>query len=437
MTTKFRFARTLAVMAGAALALSACGGGTNGSAGDGGTEGGTLSYWSMWKAGEQQQLIIARAIKDFEAETGATVNVQWQGRSNVQKLVPALNTNNVPDIVDGSYAKLAPILGDTGQALPLGDAYAAEVEGTKVSDLIPKKYLTANNILDADGTPWMLPYSLTSDGFWFDAAQHPELETAPPASWDDFIALLDKYKAEGKVPLAADGDIGGYNSMWFTTALVRTDGAGSFAKVVQDKTGAAWDAPDVLAAAKRVEQVVKGDYLIKGYNASKWPAQQQVWATGGAELMLNGSWIPTETGTYASEGFKFSSFPFPAEAGQPASVRADFGGWAIPKKAKNPELAQKLATFLLKKDYQDAYGTEAKVLPIRTDAATSPEMASVKKSIDGAKEIYLQNDGVTAPGYVEKVFWPINDELFLGKINAGEFVQKMKTATVQYWKDNS
>ncbi len=435
MTSRFRFARTLAAMAGAALALSACGGGAN--AGDNpGAEGGTLSYWSMWKVGEPQQLVIEKAIADFEKETGSTVKVQWQGRSNVQKLVPALNTNNVPDIVDGPYAKLAPVLGDTGEALPLDAAYAAKVDGTKVSELIPKKYLEVSNISDADGKPWMLPYSLSSDGIWYDAEANPELETAPPASWDEFITLLDKYKAEGKVPLAADGDIAGYNSMWFTTALVRTDGTGSFAKVVEDKSGAAWDAPSVLKAAEKVEQIAQGDYLIKGYNASKWPAQQQVWATGGAELMLNGSWIPTETGTYAAKDFKFSSFPFPPVDGKPASVRADFVGWAIPKKAKNAELAQKLATHMLKKEYQDAYGTEAKVLPIRTDAAIAPEMASVKNALDSAEEIYLQNDGVTHPGYVEKILWPIDDELFLGKINAAEFVEKMKQSTVQYWKDN-
>ena len=193
----------------------------------------------------------------------------------------------------------------------------------------------------------------------------------------------------------------------------------------------------MLEAAKKVEQIAQGDYLINGYNASKWPAQQQIWATGGAELMLNGSWIPTETGTYASPDFKFSSFPFPPVDGKPSSVRADFVGWAIPQKAKNKELAQKLATHMLKKEYQDAYGTDAKVLPIRTDAATAPEMASVKKALDSAEEIYLQNDGVTHPGYVEKILWPIDDELFLGKINAAEFVEKMKTATVQYWKDNS
>lgn len=437
MTRKFRFARTLAVMAGATLALSACGGGTGGSAGADDTEGGTLSYWSMWKVGEPQQLVIEKAIADFEKETGATVKVQWQGRSNVQKLVPALNTNNVPDIVDGPFAKLAPVLGNTGQAFPLDAAYDSNVEGSKVSELIPEKYLKVSDIKGEDGKPWMLPYSLSSDGIWYDAAANPELETAPPASWDDLIALLDKYKAEGKVPLAADGDIGGYNSMWFTSALVRTDGAGAFAKVVADRTGAAWDSPTVLDAAKKVEQIVEGDYLINGYNASKWPAQQQVWANGGTDLMFNGSWLPTETGTYAAKDFKFSSFPFPPVAGKPTSARADFVGWAVPQKAKNPELAQKLAAFMLKKEYQDAYGTDAKVLPIRTDVAISPELANVKKAIDSADEIYLQNDGVTYPGYVEKILWPINDELFLGKINAAQFVEKMKSATVQYWKDNS
>ncbi|MEO6529452.1 MAG: extracellular solute-binding protein [Specibacter sp.] len=435
MSTKSRIARTLAVLAGASLALTACGGGAGSPQAS--QEGGTLTYWSMWKEGEPQQKVIAGAIKDFEAATGATVKVQWQGRSNVQKLVPALNTNNVPDIVDGPYAKLAPVIGDTGQALPLTDAYATDVEGKKVSELIPAKYVKVSNIKDADGNPWMLPYSLSSDGFWYDAAKNPDLESTPPASWDDFMALLEKYKSEGKVPLAADGDVSGYNSMWFTTALVRSDGPGAFAKVAEDKTGAAWDQPAVLAAAKKVEQIARGDYLIKGYNASKWPAQQQVWATGDAELLLNGSWIPTETSTYADPAFKFASFPFPPVAGQPDSVRADFVGWAIPRKAKSPKLAQELATFMLGKKYQDAYGTDAKVLPVRQDAATAPEMASVKKALDSAEEVYLQNDGVTAPGYVEKILWPIDDELFLGKLTAEEFVAKMKAAQIGYWKDNS
>src|SRR6185437_4420632 len=108
-----------------------------------------------------------------------------------------------------------------------------------------------------------------------------------------------------------DGDIAGYNSAWFSNLMIHSGGPGSLYKIAADKTGAAWDSPAVLAAAQKVQALAQGGYLINGYNASKWPAQQQAWANGGADLLLNGSWIPTETGTYAAKDFQYSSFPFP------------------------------------------------------------------------------------------------------------------------------
>lgn len=441
---KARIFRPVAFLLGSALALSVSG---CGGASDAGSEaktadlttaidGQSLTYWSMWKEGEPQQKILAAAIADFEKKTGASVKVQWQGRSSTEKLVPALNTNNVPDIVDGAFAKLAPVIGDTGQGLGLAATYDAEVDGKKVSALIPEKYLANAAIKGEDGQPWMLPYSFSSDGFWFNEATHPNLASNPPKTWEDFMSTLDTLKKSGEVPLAADGDIGGYNSTWFITLMQRLGGPGSFKQLAADKTGAGWDAPEVLDAAKKVESLVKGGYLINGYDSSKWPAQQQLWATGKAALLLNGSWLPTETAPYASPGFKYSSFQFPTVGGKPASVRADFVGFAIPKKAKNTAAAQQLALFMLNKKYQDAYGTEAKVLPIRADAATSPEMASIKKALDAATEIHQAFDGVVFPGYLDKVFNPKNDQLFLGKISAETFVQEMKQAQTQYWKDN-
>ncbi|ABK03099.1 carbohydrate ABC transporter substrate-binding protein, CUT1 family [Arthrobacter sp. FB24] len=439
-----RIFRPLALLLGSTLALSAtaCGG-----PGESSTEAKTtditssvagqeLTYWSMWKEGEPQQKIIAAAIADFEKESGASVKVQWQGRSSTEKLVPALNTNNVPDIVDGAFAKLAPVIGDTDQGLGLGATYEASVDGKKVSDLIPAKYLANAAIDGKDGQPWMLPYSFSSDGLWFNEASHPELASAPPKTWDEFLATLDVLKKSGEVPLAADGDIAGYNSAWFITLMQRYGGPGAFKELASDKTGSAWDDPQVLEAAKKVESLVKGGYLINGYDSSKWPAQQQLWATGKAALLLNGSWLPTETAPYATPGFKYSSFQFPAVGDKPASVRADFVGFAIPKKAKNAAAAQQLAVFMLKKKYQDAYGTQAKVLPIRTDAATSPEMASIKSALDSAPQIHQAFDAVVFPGYLDKVFNPKNDQLFLGKISAETFLKEMKQAQSQYWKDN-
>ncbi|MGH8917156.1 MAG: hypothetical protein ACRD0H_02250, partial [Actinomycetes bacterium] len=105
-----------------------------------------LTYWSMWKVGEPQQKVLAEAVADFEKETGLTVDVQWQGRDNLQKLVPALNTNSVPDLVDGPYVKAYPALVATDQARSLGAAYDLDVDGRKVADLVPAKYRTTVDI---------------------------------------------------------------------------------------------------------------------------------------------------------------------------------------------------------------------------------------------------------------------------------------------------
>lgn len=428
-----RLIRPLALATVSALALAGCGTGSSGTSAGG--SNGPITHWSMWKEGEPQQKVIAGAISDFEAETGIQVKVQWQGRSNTDKLVAALNTNNVPDIVDQTFAKLATVLGDPGQAKSLGDAYAADVEGSKVSALVPAKYSSLENIQNKDGQPWLIPYSLITDGIWFNAAKHPELVTAPPKDWAGFLALLDKIKSSGVAPIAADGDIAGYNSMWFTTLMNRAGGTGSFRKLVSDRTGASWDDPAVLRVAQDVEQLVRGGYLIKGYDASKFPAQQQAWGAGKADLILNGSWIPAETKSYSAAGFQYGSFPLPGESAKAPLARTDFTGFAVPAKSKNAQAAQKLATYLLRKKYQDAFGSQATVLPVRSDAAVPDALKKAKESLDSASGIYLQNDGVTYPGYIEKVFGPLDDQLFLGKISSQEFVSQMKTAQIQYWKD--
>ena len=434
-TQSSRRRRRIPLVLGAAgvlvCATAACSGTSSGSSGS----SKEFTYWSMWKQGEPQQKVLAEAVADFQQQTGIKVKVQWQGRNNLQKLVPALNTNSVPDLVDGPYVKIVPALVATKQSLGLTAAYGTAVDGSTAGDLIPAKYLKTVDIKDADGKPWMLPYSMTSDAIWYNAAKHPELRANPPRTWDDFIALLNRLKQSGETPLAADGDITGYNAAFLSTLMVRNLGPGGLKKVASDRTGKAWLDPAVLDAAKKVEQLVHGGYLIDGYKASKWPAQQQKWANNKAALMFMGSWLPTESATYAAKGFQYASFPFPTTAAGNDSMRADFVGFAVPKKAHHAAAAQKFAAFLLNKKYQDALGTQAKVIPVRADAATSPEMAGVKKALDAADSFHQQNDGVAFPGYNEKLFWAKDDDLFFGKLTAEQFVHTMQAAQAAYWKD--
>lgn len=416
-----------------ALVLTACSGGSSGDDGPS-TE---FTYWSMWNEGEAQQEVMAQAIEDFEAETGITVNVQWQGRDNVQRVVPTLSTPTVPDLVDSSFVKLYPALVATDQALGLSEAWQTEVDdGQTVADLIPADYLDSIDITTADGEPWMVPYNLTSDAIWFNAAEHPELVENPPATWDDFIALLDELKADGIAPLAADGDIPGYNVYWFSTILLRLEGPGALYDLASDETGAAWDDPAVLQAAEMVQQLVDGGYFIDGYDASKFPTQQQQWADNQAALLFMGSWAPTETTPYAAEDFEYASFPFPTigDSGHD-SARADFSGFAVPANAQHADAAQQFAAFYLRGEYQSALAQDAGLIPIRADAEVAPEQQSVFEHLGSAGSFHQQNDGVAFPGYNDQVFWNLDDALVLGNSTAEEFVDQAQTATIEYWEN--
>lgn len=433
---KSRITTIVAAGATVIVALSGCGGG-GGSANNSSSiskPSGTLTFWSEYSKGEAQQKVLAEGIKAFEKKSGVTVDVQWQGRNVTQKLQASLNTNNVPDLVESSSAKLSPVMEATSQADDMKKAFNVKVDGKTVSDWIPKAYLDGSNLIAKDGDPWMLPYTVTTDGLWFNEAKHPDLAKNPPKSWDGLMKTMKQLKADGDTPLAADGDIDGYNAYWFNSLYIKSQGPGSLKKLASDKTGKAWDSPAALDAAKKVQQLVDSGVIIDGYTASKFPAQERKWANNKAALLFCGSWIPTETTPYAASGFKYDSFAFPSKQGKPVSQRADFIGFAVPKKADNPAAAKAFAAFMIGKKYQDALGTKAKILPIRQDAKTSPELVSEKKALSNATQFYQQNDGIVFPGYLEKVFNPLDDDLFHGKINAKQFVAKMKASQVSYWK---
>ncbi|MGC0273316.1 ABC transporter substrate-binding protein [Pseudactinotalea sp. Z1739] len=415
-----------------ALGLAACSGT---SADEGNAEATEFTYWSAWNEGEVQQEVMAQAIEDFTAETGIEVNVQWQGRDNVQRLVPALNTNEVPDLVDQSYVNTYGSLVAAGQVQGLSTAWNADIEGQTLADIVPAQYLEYIDIELDDGEYWMVPYQLTSDAIWFDAATHPDLVDNTPQSWEEFVALLDDLQADGHTPIALDGDIPGYNVYWFKTLLLRELGPGALYELASDETGAAWDDPAVLEAAQKVQQLVDGDYFIDGFQGSQFPEQQQQWASGNAALLFMGSWAAAETEPYAADGFEYSSFPFPP--GTHDSARVDFTGFVVPSTADHAEAAQEFAAFFLREEYQTMLGEGAGLLPVRQDVDVNPVLDTVMERLATADSFHQQNDGVAFPGYNDTVFWAINDDLVLGNLTAEEFVEEAKEATISYWEDQA
>ncbi|MFF7994263.1 extracellular solute-binding protein [Kitasatospora xanthocidica] len=413
----------------AVLATLATGCATTSSGGSGGETSKSLRYWSMWTQTEPQAKALQKSIDAFTAKTGIRVDVQWQGRKVLDKVGPALLSGNAPDLVDQGFDRLLPALAANGKAQDLTSVLAMDTgEGRKVGDAVPAKFL---DVLPKgkDGTPWMIPYESVSVSLFYNGKD--PLVTEPPKTWDDLLAICKAAKAAGKACIGTDGDQGWATQYWFDYLLNRN--GGSVAALAADRSGAAFNDPAVLKSAQQVEQLVKEGYLAKGYDATKYPEQQNHWARGESVFFLMGSWLPSEAEKFKDGASEFKSVAFPT-TGDAARNAVDFlpFGFAIPKGAGNAEAAGRFIAFFLQRDQLAGIATDAKNITPRADIPAPAELADVAQQLKD-RPSRLPDDNADAD-WQDKVLVAQYDNLWLGRTDAAGFVGQAAKASADYWK---
>ena len=332
-----------------------------------------------------------------------------------------------PDVYDAASNNL-PTWRAKNLVAGLDDVLAMKVPGEEatVRTVLSKAVLAAAS--DDKGVGF-LPHTVTASALWDDATAHPELAANPPKTWDGFIAYLDSQKAAGKVGIAQDGTIAFYNIYWFYSALVNANGAGALGALSKD--AATWAKPEVLTAAKQIEQLAKGGYFQKDFMATKYPAAQNDWIKGSAALNINGTWLASEVKPEAPANAKIRSFALPV--GGKNSVEVGALGMAINPKGKNVDNAKKFLAFLMQKKYLGLISTDALNVPSRSDIPAPDFLADTQKGVNAATEVHQTYDNAA----VDKAFWddlllPLDDQLLSGKITAEQFVAQGKEKTKAY-----
>ena len=432
-------ALTVAVAAATALLLSSCSLISQAGGGDS-KKSDSFTYWSMWSEGEPQQVVLKKAIDQFTKDTGITVNVEWIGRDNVKKVSPTLNSAVSPvDLIDAAQRNIKSVLVSTKSSTPMDDVLASEIPGEAgktVRSVIPKNYL---DMVTKDGKTWMLPYEVITSVFWFNGAQHPELVTSPPKTWDQLITVLQGIKGSGRFPLALDGDIANFNLYYFAELAVRNTGPGQLNKAAGDKTGDAFKNPAFKKAAEQVQQLVKSGFFAPGYSSSKWPAMQQQWAQNKIDLIYNGTWVPHETAEYAAPNFDYRAFSMPqVTANGDKSQEISFIGFGIPSKAAHADAAKKFIAYFMNKDRLSGIASVADNLTPRTDIAVPKKLADAKRLIDTAPAIHGQFDQIIDDygDWTTKVLIPLVNDLVFGNIDANAFSAELPKRSAQYWSNN-
>lgn len=430
--------RLLASVAALALIAGACGVDDNDEEPEAADGDGQLVYWSMWNAGEPQAEVLEAAFEEFEEATGITVEVQWAGREVLQQVRTRLG-GDVPDLVEQEGGELAGALDSVGGLHGLADVYEMQIDGEDltVADVIDETFIDAYRT--EDGEPFVVPYELIGSTIWFNGADHPGLADDPPATWDEFIDLLEDLKADGREPIALDGDIRFYLSYWATWSIIRHGGVGLLRDAALDESGESFDDPAFLAAAEDLYELIEGDYIVTDFTATQWPAQQTDWAAGDSptDFLLMGSWAPSETAEVAREGFEYRSFRYPEVEGGAGNGAAEAGviGFAIPDGAANVDAAKEFITFFLNRDRIEPIASETLNLTPREDVPVPDQLVDLKQQIEEAEEFFLPYDNAdgVAPDWNTNIFEEVVTEFFNGEHTPQEFVDQMRNRTAEFY----
>ncbi len=334
-----------AAVAAVALVLSGCSGKHDAGPASGG-DSKSLTVWLM-----QDTLTDAsqKAVVDqFQAQTGATVKVEIQQWDNINtKLTTALATDTPPDVVE---------IGNTD--VPLFAANGA------LADITPdKKDLEGTNSwlkglegpATVDGKLYAAPFYagtrsvIYNKDIWAKAGV-----TAPPTSYPELIADLDKIK---KTNSAADFSAfylpGTY---WYNAMSFLFDAGGALA----EQAGGTWKGQLETSASQQGLQDFKDFENAYSTSASRTapmdtPNPTDVFATGKtATVMGNGNALKTIVQSNPKLAGHVSSFPFPSKADPGKNMPNFLGGSdiGIATKSRNPKLALQFVKFIESDDIQ-------------------------------------------------------------------------------------
>lgn len=402
---------------------------------------GDVVWWSMYAEGEPHQVNLAAGIAACEAANpGLKVKVNWAGREVVTALQGALAAGTAVDIVDQSNSRLYNALVRNDLALPLDDYLAgapASGSGTWKGTFTDGAFDTQKG---PDGKIYMIPRDDYMRAVFYNRAILKDAGITPALTgmtWDEFKSILSTLKAKGVSPLGFDNDPE-YDAFWFFNLAVRLAGLEAVQAASVDKTGAAWDDPAFLDAAKKVQELVDGGYFQKGFEGSVWPAAQVGWATGKNAMMLMGSWLPSEMSDQLPKGFEIGMFAFPNVPGGKGNDLSEHwsNSYAVLAGSKNPDGAVAVLKCLTTPTVAAALAGSGSASPLKGIPA-APGLEN-QAGILAAVTSMNSTGGFSrdTPDWENKVFRRCNDEFLLKHISPEAFIKCLKEEGIAYWKAN-
>jgi raffinose/stachyose/melibiose transport system substrate-binding protein len=295
----------------------------------------------------------------------------------------------------------------------------------------------AMGMYQVDGKQYAIPFDLGMVGIWYNKDLFEQAGiTAPPTTWDEFMADVDKLKTAGITPISVGGSPATWTEMFWWAYLALRECGGDV--MTQATTTGDWTNPCFVSAGQKLKDLIDKQPFQEGFLAANWDGAGGSAATMAVEkaaMLLQGQWAPgtMQANTADQQAVKWGLgwFPFPSTGGA-GDITDGFGGGngiAVGKDA--PAAAIDFLKYFSDKAQADRLGAlNTGILPVTVgseSSVTDPQLTSVLEARAKAKFVQLYLDQATTP----ELGAAINDAvgtLFAGTATPEEVAAAINTA---------
>jgi raffinose/stachyose/melibiose transport system substrate-binding protein len=369
-----------AVLAGAALLLTACGGGSDQSAKADPNAKVTLTWWHNGVGAPLAPYFQSVADEYTAAHPNVTFKISPIQNEQIQtKITVALQSNKPPDIFQqwgggdlATQQSTGKVQDITAATKSVADAMGASAGGWQVG-----------------GKQYGIPFSLGVVGFWYrtDLFKQAGID-APPTTMDELNADVVKLKAKNLTPISVGSKDKWPDAFYWGYLATRECSQQVLQQSAKDLKFAD---PCFTKAGQDLQTFLGTKPFQNGFLGT--PAQTGagsaagLLANGKAAMELQGHWESGVVGGLTADkkplGDKLGWFPFPAVTGGQGNPGAAFGGGdGFSCSVKAPPACGDFLAFLLNKENQAKFGATGAGLPVTPGTETSVADTSLKNVLD-------------------------------------------------------
>jgi ABC-type glycerol-3-phosphate transport system substrate-binding protein len=387
----------------------------------GGAQGAITLNWGVFETDNLTANLYASIISAFEADNpGIKINkVLASGDSRPAFWMTLLAAGNFPDIVMEA------------ENLTSTPGIFAEVPQDVLAQFDPATYAVYDGKYIAIPNQKQLRMQC-----YYNKADFAALNLNEPQTWDEFVAVCRALKNAGKVPLIC----GGTGDIWATGAPFWISAANqvlidTYPNFNADlKSGKVkWNNPALAETLAAWQNLVKAGYYHPGCMSFSYSQAAGEFQSGGASMMIDGSWAAAGFDAAGSTGFGVFAVPNPKNL---KTYCAAVSYWGVSAQSKNKEAAFTFAKYVLGgnetvyRNYLKADG----LYPTTKKAITYDQGPVMNKFVQNWSSYTLTPEITKVPGDLAV---PIGFEDYLNKslqniFNGADIARELAAWDVEY-----